>query len=300
MPFPSTGENMSRGFTSPSRAGRAQSGPVAPFAHRPLEGSLLSARRCWARRAIPGALWPSCDSGGRGQKTQALPARAGFKSWPGPLVEAPVGACLEQGLATFFRALQVPGVVQALDQRQRRARRRQEAGRRLKPAPVHHGATTPSSTRSPTGRAGRDRGRKVRPRAPHRPLRARHDPCHPLHRSRTARRPHPPSDTPLAPRPLNPSPHPFAQALARGRVTSRRLDGGAARRRSGGGLVRPGGLGGPAARGRQGGGAGARRGAPEARARACRWGPGRVPPTDNVFPRAPHAIKVCGLSCSMC
>jgi len=133
---------------------------------------------------------------GRGQRAQALPARAGLKSRPGPLVEAPVSACLEQGLATLCRALQVPGVVQALAQRQRRARRRQEAGRRLKPAPVLRGATSPSSTRSSTGRAGRARGQRCAPPAPPRPLRARHDPCHPLHRSRTARRPHAPFDPP--------------------------------------------------------------------------------------------------------
>ena len=126
-------------------------------------------------------------------------------------------------------------------------------------------------------------------RAPHRPLHARHDPGHPLHRCRTARRPQPPPDTPLAPRPLNPSPRPFAQALARCRLTSSRLDGGAARRRSGGGLARLGRPGDPAARGRHGGGTGAHRGAPEARAAACEWGPGGVPHTGTFFPCAPHA-----------
>ena len=123
-------------------------------------------------------------------------AAGGRKSRPGCLVEAPVGACQEQGLATLCRALQVPGAVQALAHLQPRARRRTEAGCRLKPAPVLRGATAPSSSRSSTGRAGRDRGPKVRPCAPHRPLRARHDPCHPLHRSRTARRPHAPFDPP--------------------------------------------------------------------------------------------------------
>jgi len=83
---------------------------------------------------------------------------------------------------------------------------RQEARRRLsrtltnscKPAPARRGATSPSSSWSPTGRAGRGRGPEVRPHAPHRPLRAHDEPCHPLLRSRTARRPHPPSD-PLSP-----------------------------------------------------------------------------------------------------
>ena len=226
---------------------------------------------------------------GRGPRAQALPARAGWKSWPGRLVEAPVGACPEESPATHFLALQVAGRVQALAQLDRRARRRKEAGRGLEPAPVLLGATTPSSSRSSTGRAGRDRGPEVRPRAPHRPLHARHDPGHPLHRCRTARRPQPPPDTPLAPRPLNPSPRPFAQALARCRLTSSRLDGGAARRRSGGGLARPGRPGDPAARGRHGGGAGARRGAPEALGPACEWGPGGVPLTGTFFPCAPHA-----------
>ena len=229
---------------------------------------------------------------GRGQKTQALPARAGLKSWPWPLVLAPVGACLKEGLATLFCALQVPGPVQALAQRQRRARRRQEAGCRLKPAPVLHGATSPSSSRSPTARAGRGRGLEVRPRAPHRPLRSCHDPCRPLHRSRTACRPHPPSDTPLAPRPLNPSPHPFAQALARGRLTSSRLDGGAARRRGGGGLVRPGGLGDPAARGRQGGGAVARAAVPRRLERApANGGLGGCLPLTIFFHALPMLYK---------
>ena len=166
--------------------------------------------------------------------------------------------------APLLCALQVPGPVQALAQRQRRARRRQAAGRRLKPAPVLRGATSTSSTRSPTGRAGRGRGLEVRPRAPHRPLCVRYDPCHPLHRSRTARRPHLPPD-PLSPHGrLTPLPHPFAQVLARGPLTSRRLGGGAARRRSGGGLTRPGRPDDPAARRRHRGGAGARRAVAEA------------------------------------
>ena len=222
-------------------------------------------------RAGVGRSGPSlarCDraatANGRGQKAQALPARAGLKSRPGPFVEAPVGACLEQGLATLFRALQVPRAVQALAQLKRCARRRQEDGRRLEPAPVLHGASTPSCSRSPTGRAGRGRGQRCAPPAPHRPLRARHDPAHPLHRSRTARRPHAPSDPSLAPRPLNPSPRPFVQALATGRRTSSRLDSGAARRRGGGGLGRPGRPEDPAARRRLGGGAGARRAVAEA------------------------------------
>ena len=161
--------------------------------------------------------------------------------------------------APLLCALQVPGPVQALAQRQRRARRRQAAGRRLKPAPVLRGATSTSSTRSPTGRAGRGRGLEVRPRAPHRPLCVSYDPCHPLHRSRTARRPHLPPD-PLSPHGrLTPLPHPFAQVLARGPLTSRRLGGGSARRRSGGGLTRPGRPDDPAARRRHRGGAGARR-----------------------------------------
>ena len=166
--------------------------------------------------------------------------------------------------APLLCALQVPGPVQALAQRQRRARRRQAAGRRLKPAPVLRGATSTSSTRSPTGRAGRGRGLEVRPRAPHRPLCVRYDPCHPLHRSRTARCPHLPPD-PLSPHGrLTPLPHPFAQVLARGPLTSRRLGGGAARRRSGGGLTRPGRPDDPAARRRHRGGAGARRAVAEA------------------------------------
>ena len=266
MPNPSTGENMSRGFAPPSRAGRVQSGPVAPFAHRPLEGSLLSARRCWAlgRRGHPWRVVTALRRRTAGAKRPRPCPRAGLKSRPGPFVEAPVGACLEQGLATFFRALQVPRAVQALAQLQRCARRRQEDGRRLEPAPVLHGASTPSCSRSPTGRAGRGRGQRCAPPAPHRPLRARHDPAHPLHRSRTARRPHAPSDPSLAPRPLNPSPRPFVQALATGRRTSSRLDSGAARRRGGGGLGRPGRPEDPAARRRLGGGAGARRAVAEA------------------------------------
>ena len=223
------------------------------------------------------------------KKPRPCPRARGSKVGQGCLVLAPFGPCAEESRAAFFFALQVAGQVQARAQLDRRARRREEAGRGLEPAPVLLGATTPSSSRSSTGRAGRDRGPEVRPRAPHRPLHARHDPGHPLHRCRTARRPQPPPDTPLAPRPLNPSPRPFAQALARCRLTSSRLDGGAARRRSGGGLARPGRPGDPAARGRHGGGTGAHRGAPEARAAACEWGPGGVPHTGTFFPCAPHA-----------
>ena len=105
-----------------------------------------------------------------------------------------------------------------------------------------------------------------------RPLRARHDPCHPLHRSRTARRPHPPPDPLSPPRPLNPSPRLpcLRRRSRRGRRTSRRLGGGAARRRSGGGLARPGCPGAPACRGGGRGAAhSARRAAPEACARRC-------------------------------
>ena len=186
-------------------------------------------------------------------------------SWPGPrCAPARPRARHPAPSAPLLCALQVPGPVQALAQRQRRARRRQAAGRRLKPAPVLRGATSTSSTRSPTGRAGRGRGLEVRPRAPHRPLCVRYDPCHPLHRSRTARRPHLPPD-PLSPHGrLTPLPHPFAQVLARGPLTSRRLGGGAARRRSGGGLTRPGRPDDPAARRRHRGGAGARRAVAEA------------------------------------
>ena len=182
----------------------------------------------------------------------------------GRLALMPFGACAIESLTTLFCVLQVPGPVQTPAQLQHRARRRQEARRRLKPAPPRRGATSPSSSRSPTGQAGRGRGPEVCPHAPHRPLRARHDSCHPLHRSRTARRPHPPPD-PLSPLGRStPLRCPFAQALARGRMTSRRLDGGAARRRSGGGLTRPGRPDDPAARRRHRGGAGARRAVAEA------------------------------------
>ena len=146
-------------FPIPSRASRPSRGPAVgrEWASFPYPRHPSSAR--WSSRAGPGAFGRRSDGGRPGPKGPR-PARArGSKSRPGCLVRAPVGACPEEGLATLFCALQVPGAVQARAQRQRQARRRREAGRRLKPAPVHHGATTPSSTRSPTGRAaGRDRG----------------------------------------------------------------------------------------------------------------------------------------------
>ena len=203
-------------------------------------------------------LLPGAQIAERVGRALALLARTKVRSPARPRARHPAPS------APLLCALQVPGPVQALAQRQRRARRRQAAGRRLKPAPVLRGATSTSSTRSPTGRAGRGRGLEVRPRAPHRPLCVRYDPCHPLHRSRTARRPHLPPD-PLSPHGrLTPLPHPFAQVLARGPLTSRRRGGGAARRRSGGGLTRPGRPDDPAARRRHRGGAGARRAVAEA------------------------------------
>ena len=233
------------------------------------------------------------------KKPRPCPRARGSKVGQGCLVLAPFGPCAEESRAAFFFALQVAGQVQARAQLDRRVRRREEAGCGLKPAPVLLGATTPPSSRSPTGRARRGLGPEVRPRAPHPPLRARHDPTHPLHRHRTARRPLPPSDPFLAPRPLNPSPRPFAQALARGRRTSSRLDNGAARRRGGGGMVRPGRPDDPAARRRLGGGAGARCAAAEALAAACRWGPFWPPHTGNFFPARPYARKRCFMSSSM-
>ena len=188
----------------------------------------------------------------------------------GRLALMPFGACAIESLTTLFCVLQVPGPVQAPAQLQRRARRRQEARRRLKPAPPRRGATSPSSSRSPTGRAGRGRGPEVCPHAPHRPLRARHDSCHPLHRSRTARRPHPQPD-PLSPlgRSTPPRTCLFAQALATGRRSSSRLGSGAARRRSGGGLARLGCPGAPVPSGRLWRCHSARRAASEACARRC-------------------------------
>jgi len=157
-------------LTSSFRSGRELGGLQGAPPH-PLHTGLWKDH--FFPRAGVGRSGPSlarCDraatANGRGQKAQALPARAGLKSRPGPFVEAPVGACLEQGLATFFRALQVPRAVQALAQLQRCARRRQEDGRSLEPAPVLHGASTPSCSRSPTGRAGRGRGQRCAPPRP--------------------------------------------------------------------------------------------------------------------------------------
>ena len=69
--FASSGHYMSRTFAIAFRAGRARSRPAAAFAHRPLEGSLRCARRCWALSFNPGALEAHYGCGARTQKVRA-------------------------------------------------------------------------------------------------------------------------------------------------------------------------------------------------------------------------------------
>ena len=69
--FASSGREMSKSLPSAFRAGRARSLPAAAFAHRPLEGSLRCARRCWALSFNPGALEARYGCGARTQKVRA-------------------------------------------------------------------------------------------------------------------------------------------------------------------------------------------------------------------------------------
>ena len=56
---------------------RARSWPAPPFAHRPLQGLLHGARRCWALGVNPGALDARCAGRAEGPKVRAGSPRAG-------------------------------------------------------------------------------------------------------------------------------------------------------------------------------------------------------------------------------